>query len=566
MRMIAGIALVALVAAPADPAWSVARSPHFEVYATGSPKRAADALEMFEDAYAFYGSYLSLPPSTRPPIRVIVFSGDKEYAPYQSREGAEAFYQPARDRDYIVMKNFGGDSFRIVAHEYAHAALGLKGADLPPWLSEGLAEFFSSVELIGNKARLGEIPDGRVPTLRKGELIPLADLLAVRLDSEAYNKADHAGLFYAESWALTHMLLADNRYKDQSAKLLTVAQQGKPSAELFAETYGKTPADIEKDLRAYARRQNFPFFTINMPKRGPKAAAGLPAAVPPFDARLVVAGMVSSQSGKDLETRAALDALDREQPNNLTVLELRAFFALRTAGSAASEPEFQRAVEHGSQDPSILGQYAIQIGVNEPQRALELLTRALAVSSSDPELRIHAAAMLIRLQKPAEAVAMIAPIAHVPSAQEFAYYQIVANSHAMNGDFAAASEAAARVVAAAHTPEEMKFAATFLASVGGPPDAPKMIEGRIKNLDCDGVTPVIEIAGAAGALKLAIDDPNAIVIAGGVGLKLNLGCGEQDVPARVGYTDVNPPAGTAGRVRYLDLRKKAAITRRPHQF
>jgi hypothetical protein len=126
----------------------------------------------------------------------------------------------------------------------------------------------------------------------------------------------------------------------------------------------------------------------------------------------------------------------------------------------------------------------------------------------------------------------------------------------MTGDFDAAAVAGARVVAAARTPEEMKFATSFLSLVGGPPDVSKMVEGRIKNLNCDGATPILEVSTADGLLRLAIDDPTQILIAGGAALKLNLDCGEQDAPVRVGYSDVKPPDGTVGRVRFLDFRKK----------
>jgi len=117
-RLAWAIAACLVVTTQADgPAWSVARSEHFEVYATGSPDRATDTLEMFEKAHAFFTSYLALPPSTRLATRVLVFSGDKEYAPYRVNESDSAFFQPSRERDYIVMKTVGRDAFRIVAHE-----------------------------------------------------------------------------------------------------------------------------------------------------------------------------------------------------------------------------------------------------------------------------------------------------------------------------------------------------------------------------------------------------------------------------------------------------------------
>ncbi len=562
VQVVAALLLAATVNA-AGPTWSVARSRHFEVYATGASSRAADALVMFEQAHAFFASYLSLPESTRPPMRVLVFSGDKEFAPYRANESASAFYQPAHERDYIVMKDFDADAFHIVAHEYAHAALGLKGIDLPPWLSEGLAEFFSSVSLLGDKARLGGAPEGRPIALRPAGLMSVPELLGVTRNSEAYNASNHAGLFYAESWALTHMLLVDARYRDGAARLVALAQTGADSTDALRQVYGKTSGEVERDLRAYITRGHYAFFTVDFPRTAAPAITP-PAAVAPFDAALVLADMLASQIGKDLETRAMLDAMAEQQPDHVALIELRAFFELRTRGIASADPYFRRAVDRGSQNPTVLAEYALRIGEKDPDRASALLSRAMALAPGDAEIRIHAAAMSIRKQMPEEALALIAPIAHVPSNLQFEYYQIVANGRAMTGDFDAAAAAAARVVAAARTPTEVQFAATFLSTVGGPPDMSKLVEGRLKNLNCDGAMPILEVAAAGGVIRLAIDDPAQIVIAGGragddsggKGMKLNLDCGGQDLPVRVGYSDVKPPDGTAGRVRFLDLRKK----------
>jgi hypothetical protein len=539
------------------PSWSVARSPHFEVYVTGSPSRATDALAMFEDAHAFFSYYLALPDAPRPPMRVLVFSGAKEYALYRPSGSADAFYQPGRNRDYIVLKDFDADAFPIVAHEYAHAALGLKGADFPPWLSEGLAEFFSTVSIDRGKAKIGSAPGGRVAALRPADLMPVATVLGVRRDSETYNTRDHAGLFYAESWALTHMLLVDEKYKAATPRLIALMQNGASSVDALQKVYGKSPAEIEKDLRAYIGRGNYGFFLLDFHPASPATASARPAAVPPFEASLVVADMMASQIGKDLETRAMLDAMAREQPDSLELTELRAFFELRTQGIGAADPYFKSAVERGSRNPTVLSEYALRAAGRDPVLASELLTRAMALAPKDPEIRIHAAAMMIRRQMPDDAMALLAPITRVPSNMEFEYYQIVANARAMAGDFDGAAESAARVMAAAHTPEEVKFAASFVAAIGLPPEVTKMIDGRIKNLNCDGATPVLEVQSAGTTVRLAIDDPNRIVIAGGAGLKLDLECGPQDTAARVGYSDIKPPDGTAGRVRFLDIKKKS---------
>ncbi len=547
--------LLAATVQSAQPAWTVARSPHFEVYSSGAPGRATEALAMFEDARAFFRGYLSIPDSARPPIRVILFSGAKEFEPFKTTESAAAFYQPGRDRDYVVFKEFNADSFDVVAHEYAHAALGQKGAEFPPWLSEGLAEFFSSVALIGDKARLGAVPEGRLKSLRGSALMDMSALLAVTRQSPIYNGRSHAEVFYAQSWALTHMLVVDARYRDRLPRMLAMAQTGVDSAQVLAEIYGKPLGDIEKDLRAYVTRNQYLFFTVDSPRTSAATVRAVPVSA--FDAGLVLADCLASEIGKDFLARAAFDALATERPDDLALLEARAFFEQKTRGPAAADPFFARAVERGSRNPVVLSEYALHVVDTDPERASALLALAVASAPDDIEVRVHAAAVLMKRQMPEESLAMVASITRVPPRVQFEYYQIIANGRAAAGDFDEAAAAAARVVAAARSPEEVRFATGLMKTVGGPPDMSKIVTGRLKNLNCAGDTPILELAIGDAVLKLALDDPSQVMIAGGNGGKIDLDCGEQDVAMRVGYSEQRPPAGTSGRVRFLDFRKKA---------
>ena len=45
---------------------------------------------------------------------------------------------------------------RLLAHEYHHMAAARAGMRLPRWLSEGLAELYSTVESAGDKTLIGE--------------------------------------------------------------------------------------------------------------------------------------------------------------------------------------------------------------------------------------------------------------------------------------------------------------------------------------------------------------------------------------------------------------------------
>ena len=235
MRSIVVSALVlSLVPVPhADAAerWTYAASEHFEAYATGGDRKAREALTYFERVRAFFAQFLGLSPQTARPTRLIIFSGDKQFAPYSPGPLTAAFYQSGPDRDYIVMQSLDEDSYPIVVHEYAHLIVKHSGAAYPLWLNEGLAEFFSTLEPEGGRMSVGKVPTDRLLYLSDGvSMMELDRLFGVKHDSPEYVGRSHAGVFYSQSWALTHMLLVDDRYRPKSSQFLRQIEAGTPSA------------------------------------------------------------------------------------------------------------------------------------------------------------------------------------------------------------------------------------------------------------------------------------------------------------------------------------------------
>ena len=150
-RLTLAICLVLTAAPLAAEKWTYASSDYFEVYATGGDRQARDAITYFERVHAFFTDFLKLSPQPGKPTRLIVFSSDKQFAPYRPNEVAAAFYLAGPDRDFIVMKSLDDESYPIVVHEYAHLIFRHSGARYPIWLNEGLAEFFSTLSPEGRR-------------------------------------------------------------------------------------------------------------------------------------------------------------------------------------------------------------------------------------------------------------------------------------------------------------------------------------------------------------------------------------------------------------------------------
>ena len=113
--------------------------------------------------------------------------------------------------------------FQTLYHEAFHAYLANfvyppNEFEVPRWLNEGLAQIFETPTLDGNELFVGH-PDGnrlaRVQTdLRKGEWLPLVDLLKAGADSFLVNHAGDQELsdrYYLASWALAYYLTTERK-------------------------------------------------------------------------------------------------------------------------------------------------------------------------------------------------------------------------------------------------------------------------------------------------------------------------------------------------------------------
>lgn len=551
--LLVGLALISISSATraAAPAWTRAATAHFEVHTTAGARTAMDILTYFEQVRGFFEAFLALPPSSRSPVQVIAFASDEEFAPYRMAPTASAYFQPSHERDFIVLRKVDGDSEPILVHEYAHLALERGGGQYPPWLSEGLAEFFSTMVPDRRRVVLGRPPVGRLATLRREALLPVSRVLAVTRDAAEYT-ADHAGLFYAESWALTHMLVAGERYQPQVDRLLALIARGAPAVDALATVYQKSPAEIEADLRQYIARGFYRQLTVPYAPVAPDLSTAKIGPEDTFDAQLTLAHLLAAGRGREERARDAFESLARERPDDGRLAGARGLFELQTGHPSDARTWLERAITAGSRDALAHAELARLVESTDAARASALLATAAALAPDDPEVRLRSAAHLVTLRRGADALAELGRINPVPASQRFVYYQVIANAQALLGHFDQARAAAARVADFATTAEESRFAVDLMSKVRGPADMTHVVLGRLRRMDCAGPSPVLEVHTADGVLRLLLEDPSKVLIGGGT--PIDLDCGQQDRPLRIGYAAADAPPGTNGRVRFIDFR------------
>jgi tetratricopeptide (TPR) repeat protein len=228
--------------------WTVVRDGQFEIYSQAGATQAKAALTWFEQLRALVRQETGLDVSKSNPVRVVAFTSEREYEPYRMTAMADAYYVGKTDRDYIVLPSLNRGSFPTAAHEYAHLVQHAAGAQLPPWLREGLADLLSTVRIDPEGARIGGDVASRMAVLRHRAWIPLDQLVALPVSSPLRENRAGSQLFYSQAWALTEMLALSPPYRSQFEKLVAALDRGVDSTVALTATYGKPLDRIKHDL------------------------------------------------------------------------------------------------------------------------------------------------------------------------------------------------------------------------------------------------------------------------------------------------------------------------------
>lgn len=304
--------------------WKRLQTPNFELLGNtgdGDLRAVADRLEQFRDAMALL--FTSLRPSTNR-IRVLVFRNHRAYDPFKPRyEGKPAnvggYFLDGEDVSHITLTVENRDeNFGVIYHEYTHLLMADVGS-VPVWVSEGLAEYYSSFTTTpdGKQVQMGHPLSRHVLRLRD-DFMPLATLVDVARDSAHYNERDKQGVFYAESWALIHYLLLGNeqRYAPQASAFISALAAGSSLEKACLDTLKVTPAQLESELRSYVQRSRFYSQVVKFDERLARLAK-LPITPVPDSEVHAALGSLLYRLGRNEEADAQLAvalSLDPESP------------------------------------------------------------------------------------------------------------------------------------------------------------------------------------------------------------------------------------------------------------
>lgn len=346
-----------LVPATAAEHWIELRTENFEMYTSNSAAQAVAVLQNLEQVRSIFSTMGWFNTRHAEAIKIIAFRSESEFAPYRDNNAAVAFFQHMRNRDYIVIQDFKPEHSGTAVHELTHLAMDRAGFTLPLWLDEGLADLYSTLDSVDGAPVVGKPLSARLTVLANQPWIDLRTLTGATPGSRYYTQRDDLAIFYAESWALTHMLALSERYSGRFQQFFSSLSSGKSASQAFRDVYGKSERAVALDLRAYLRRRALPVSPPSMSRRKNEQNPVVQE-IGLTGTELLLADLLASHQSSAAAARERLVTLSRNYPLMAEVDESLAWLDLREGRRRDAWMHFQAALEKGSKDVDLLSLFA----------------------------------------------------------------------------------------------------------------------------------------------------------------------------------------------------------------
>jgi tetratricopeptide (TPR) repeat protein len=336
--------------------WIHLTSAHFEMYTTSDEKKAREALLHFERVREFFLQASPVKPAAEFPVRIVAFKDSDMFRVYSPNPAAAAYFSPGPVRDSIVMEDPAPANYPVMIHEYVHLIIRHSGLRIPLWLNEGWAQVFETLKPVRDGVAVGDLIPRHVATLSHGGLYSLADLDGINTHSPDYNEASKAGMMYAESWALTHMLYLSPEYKSHFGIFLAVLNKGRTLTEALQTAFTKSQTQAFVDLQSYLGRKNL-YGTVFLTPFEKSGEEPVVSQVSPYEISLMLADLHAS-AHHFAEATKLYQQLEDEDPKRPAAFEGAGYLAVLSGDKYTARREFSKAFALGTTDAQLCMQLA----------------------------------------------------------------------------------------------------------------------------------------------------------------------------------------------------------------
>ncbi|MCS7026059.1 MAG: hypothetical protein NZV14_14745 [Bryobacteraceae bacterium] len=561
-----------LLAGRAEPRWLRLEAGPFAIVTDAGEKTARQSLEQLERARRAF-SFL-LPQSSQSPLPVTVYALASEtlFATVQPGPGARGFYQSAPLRDYIVVR-VGAELSRILLHEYVHLVLHHTTGPLPKWLEEGLAEFYSTLELASGKLRLGRPIEHHVALLGKASWMAASDFAAVTSNSPVYDEISRASVFYAQSWALVHCLRLGETFRGVFSAFFQAVAAGEPPGAALQRFFGKSLAELLAEVERYLRQGALPVAEYPLLVETAPAATTL-TPLSDIEGELAFAELAYACRRPEAAQRSYQKLSRRVAENPAAISRALALLALADRRTQQAKLHFQNVLETPQVPADVHFEYAMLLRDEGASREQYLPHLRQAVTL-DPNYAEAHFLLGVDYQQNGQHALAIPHLEHAASVfpRQSYFWHALAVSYMALGKVSDSRAAARRALDSALTAEqaEMARAALQLSPPSPRPERKKVdvilpdswrknegeaeVSGILERIDCLGEPARFLIRTGNQTIALLVEKPGEILLKNLSSTTFEFRCGPQKpTPVRIEYRR-RPDAklGVAGIITAIEF-------------
>ncbi|HVZ29678.1 MAG TPA: hypothetical protein VG839_04750 [Asticcacaulis sp.] len=251
--------------------WIKAESAHFVIYSDASEKHTRDYLRKLE-AFRSLTNILLGSSDKGPQVKFEVYLLAKDdlmlsVRPSFTRYVGGVYFNCSEGTSaYASVGQFGDDfgeqdsSLVTLFHEYTHYVMFQHARILyPSWYVEGFAEYLSTADPHDGTITVGELQRERTYTLSEDHWIDFKKVLDPNYGFSGDQKANAWELasFYAQSWLLTHYMLADPARARTLNDYFARVGKGEDPVGSFEAATGIKVADLRGILDRYQNNMHY---------------------------------------------------------------------------------------------------------------------------------------------------------------------------------------------------------------------------------------------------------------------------------------------------------------------
>jgi tetratricopeptide (TPR) repeat protein len=479
MRRVFVLVVAAILIAPhaAAAQWLSLQSDHFRVVGNTDAAQLRDValrLEQFREVVGQLNPAL-LREDSAPPVVVMVFRNETTYEPFMPVTNGKVvriggLFVGAQDVNYITLNlDAGEQAYRAIFHEFSHLLTRGVFADAPLWFNEGLAEYYSTFEVVGGgrRANIRQPVASHVLLLRQRRL-PFAEFFSIDRNSPAYttNTIDRHVL-YAQAWAIVHHAFhGPSKRRDQLLTFVGKVANGTATTDAFRETYGSELRDLEREVQRYVRNREYQFLSYDFPDG---IVTRLPSKVEPIsDAEAdALLGDLLAHMGRSEDAAVHLQRALKADPDLGLAHAAMGTFYLRQGKTREGMAHLRRAVAEGTANEGVHFAFAFAVvsGTVQDQESLiqasRSLERAIELRPGYTEARMLLAYTHLRTGRYAAARDLLTPIVRAEPTNHIAALNL-AEALLQLDDFAGSRSVLGPVLARATSDEHRSRARNLL--------------------------------------------------------------------------------------------------------